>query len=179
MGCDVVNKYSTRFYCDFVFQPNLFPSSALTRSLGNPGDFVIVHPDIQQGVTHLLMTANHGHWEKSDTDLIMRAAINNERYNYNAMGAARGLIIGHSNSFGMKAFDRQCPNCLNDYGSPRYPLYWNPKNEQQVVCYKCKRIYSLEGDDAFPVANGKKNDEPLMQYKIELTGDNELLRVHN
>ena len=179
MACDAGNKYSTRYPCNFVFYLNLYTSSALSRAVGNPGDFVMVHPETAQGAIHLMLTPNHGHWEKSDTDLIMRTAITGERISYNQMGAAQALIIGHSRYFGLKAFDRQCPNCLNDYGSPRYTLQWNPRNDQQVVCYKCRRIYSLVGDDAFPIEGGKKGDEPLMQYRFEVVGNNEKLYVHN
>ena len=179
MACDAGNKYSTRYPCNFVFFPSQYLTSALTRALGNPGDFVIVQPDVQQGVTHLLLTPNHGQWAQSDVDLVMRTAIGNERLSYNSMGAARGLIVGCSRFFGLKAYDLQCPNCLIDYGSPRYPLQWNADNDQQVVCTKCRRIYSLEGDDAFPVTGGKADDEPLMQYRVDLIGTNERLYVHN
>jgi len=179
MACDVTNRYSTRYPCSFIFYPNQYVTSALTRALGNPGDFVMVRPVVQQGVTHLMLTPNHGQWEQNDTDLVMRTAITGERISYASMGAARALIIGHSQFFGLKAFDRQCTNCLNDYGSERYPVYWNPDNDQQVVCPKCHRVYSLESDDAFPILNGKDGDEPLMQYKIDLAANNERLAVHN
>lgn len=179
LACDAGNKFSTRYPCSFVFFPSQYPSSALTRALGNPGDFVIVCPETRQGVTHLVLTPNHGKWAESDTDLAMRTAIGNERVSYNSMGAARGLVIGCSRFFGLKAFDRQCVNCLNEYGSPRYPLTWSTDNDQQLVCTKCHRVYSLEADDAFPVSGGKQGDEPLMQYKIEVTGNNERLLVHN
>ena len=179
MACSVENKYNTYYPVSFVFFTNLYPSSALTRAAGSPGIFCIVKPYQEKGVTHLKLTPNQGSWEASDLDLLMNTAIGNEKLSYNSMGAGKGLIIGHSNSFGLKAFDLQCPNCLEEYGMPKYELHWTD-NGRYLECSKCKRVYNQDNDDGYVVRNGHDGDKMLIQYRyVAYNNVDGRLVVHN
>lgn len=164
MACETEPKYNTYYDCYFVFMANLYPTSALTRAVSSPGDFVIVKPTTERGVTHLHLTPNRGTWAATDLDLVMNTAIGNQRINYNRMGANRGLIIGSSNFFGRKAYDLQCPNCLEDYGVAKYELSWT-QDGNYLECSNCKRVYQADNDDGIPVAGAKKGDKMLIQYR--------------
>lgn len=164
IACDAETKYNTYYPCNFVFFTNIYPSSALTRAVNNPGEFVIVKSETRQGVTHLILTPNHGSWAKSDVDLTMSTAIGNERLNYNSMGAGRGLIIGRSNFYGLKAFDLQCPNCLDAFGIAKYELTWI-EDGRYLQCTQCQRTYQPDNDDGIIVAGGQKGDKMLIQYR--------------
>lgn len=160
MACGVDNKYNTYYPVNFVFFTNIYPTSALTRAVESPGMFCIVKPSSERGVTHLKLTPNQGKWEAPDLDLVM----NIDKLSYNNMGAGKGLIIGHSNAFGLKAFDLQCPNCLEEYGMPKYELHWTD-NGRYLECAKCKRVYNQDNDDGYIVRNGHDGDKMLIQYR--------------
>ena len=164
MACGVDNKYNTYYPVNFVFFTNIYPTSALTRAVESPGMFCIVKPSSERGVTHLKLTPNQGKWEAPDLNLVMNTAIGNEKLSYNNMGAGKGLIIGHSNAFGLKAFDLQCPNCLEEYGMPKYELHWTD-NGRYLECAKCKRVYNQDNDDGYIVRNGHDGDKMLIQYR--------------
>lgn len=179
LACDADNKYNTYYPCNFVFFTSLYPTSALTRAVTNPGEFVIVQPETVQGVVHLKLQPNHGTWEQSDVDLIMRTAIGNERVSYSSMGAGRGLVIGLSNFFGLKAYDLQCPNCLADYDLARYPLCWTADGKH-LECRQCKRTYLPDNDDGLVVSGGRKGDKMLIQYRnVSYQPTEGRLYVHN
>lgn len=178
-ACDADTKYNTYYPCNFVFFTNLYPTSALTRAVNNPGEFVIVKPVTIQGATHLRLTPNHGSWAESDLDLIMRTAIGNERLSYGSMGAGRGLVIGKSNFFGLKAYDLQCPNCLAAHDMPKYELHW-VEDGRYLACNVCKRAYQPDNDDGIVVSGGQKNDKMLIQYRsISYNATEGRLFVHN
>lgn len=85
--------------------------------------------------------------------------------------------MGLSNFSGSVAWDRQCPNCLEQYGGTNYPLEWTG-NRQSVICDKCKRIYSLENGTI--TSGGKsKSDKPLMQYRVTYSGKGTDIYVGN
>lgn len=105
--------------------------------------------------------------------------------NYTYLGAGNdpkdakknGFIMGLSNFSGHVAWDRQCPNCLEQYGGTNYPLEWTG-NRQSVICDKCKRIYSLENGSI--TSGGKsKSDKPLMQYRVTYGGKGTDIYVGN
>ena len=114
LSCDSADdRYSRQYACSFVFQAQYHATSQLTLCLTNPGSFVIVSATTRQGVTHLQVSTNAGKQE----DIAMTTAVENERTYYERMGANRSLIVGCTSvpdfdgSY-LKAFDRQCPNCL-------------------------------------------------------------------
>jgi len=176
VACNAEQQYSTRYPCSFVFYAkDHINTNALTISLSNPGQFVIVEPKQVNGLTHLMLTPNSGTWETFQTDIPLSAsAIENERLSYDHMGACKRLIIGTSNFNGLKAYDGQCPNCLESDGALWHPLSWTDKG-QMLVCERCQRKYNPHAEGV-PV-NGKEGDLRLMEYRIEYNGQK--LYVHN
>jgi hypothetical protein len=171
-ACSDENKYSRKFPCSFVFHTQYHPTSQLTLCLSNPGEFVIVSATVKQGVTHLLITPNSGAQQE---DIAMATAIENERTSYQNMGANRSLIVGMSHFDGLKAYDRQCPNCLEQVGGINYPLSFI-KNGQEVSCARCNRTYSLMAE-GMPSENGQQGDRALLQYMVSHDGTR--LYIHN
>ncbi len=169
-SCDGEEKFSRKYPCSFVFQSQYHTTSLLTRSLGNPGMFVIVSATQRQGVTHLLVSTSDGQSE----DIAMTTAIENDRTYYENMGANRSLIIGLSNFDGLKAYDRQCPNCLEERSGSSFPLAFS-KDGQSVSCSTCQRTYNLNAE-GMP-QNGQQGDHALLQYVA--TYDGTRLYVHN
>ena len=91
--------------------------------------------------------------------------------------AKNGFILGTSNFNGYVAWDRQCLNCILQYGGTNYPLEWTG-NRQSVICNKCKRVYSLENGTITSGGQGKE-DKMLMQYRVTYTGIGSVLTVGN
>jgi len=175
-ACEAEQQFSTKYQCNFVFYANNhLNTNALTISLNNPGQFVIVEPKNMNGITHLLLTPNAGNWTKEQTDIAMSTStIENDRIRYDLMGANNRLVVGHSNFNGRKAYDGQCPNCLENGTSLSYPLSWAERG-QMLECKTCSLKYNPNADGA-PV-NGSKNSLRLMEYRIDFNG--EKLWVHN
>ena len=156
-SCDDDNMYSSS-YCNFVFMANLYPSSALTRSVASTGgDFCIVKAVVERGVTHLKLTPNRGTYTVTDLDLAMNTAITNERISYASMGHRQGLIIGRSVYGQLKAYDMMSPNC--DFTQE---LRWSTL-ATELECDKCHRVYNIDGDYGY-VKSGDKG-QALEQYK--------------
>lgn len=123
-------------------------------------------------------------WENQTETIILSTAKENYA-NYTYLGAGNdpkdarknGFIMGLTNFSGPVAWDRQCPNCLEQYGGTNYPLEWTG-NRQSVICDKCKRIYSLENGTI--TSGGKsKSDKPLMQYRVTYGGKGTDIYVGN
>ena len=74
-------------------------------------------------------------------------------------------------------WDRQCLNCILQYGGTNYPLEWTG-NRQSVICRKCKRVYSLE-NGTITSGGQSKEDKPLMRYQVAYTGIGSVLKVGN
>ncbi len=180
-ACGGEQQYSTQYPCGFVFFASNHITSCLTLALGNPGTFVIVEPQTQQGVTHLLLTPNSGRmvdgqWSAVNAeDLPMTTAKENDRVTYQNMGAQQRLIIGCSKFDGLKAYDGQCPNCIREYGRTHFPLVWADKGER-LRCDKCGRKYDPNAN-GIPTDGQQKDDVRLLQYRIDYNG--ERLYVHN
>jgi hypothetical protein len=173
-GCKGEEQFSTMYRCTFVFYASDHPTSALTLVLTNPGQFVAIEPKFVAGVTHLYLTPNQGSWEAEQTDIAMITEIENRRLTYDAMGANRRLIIGCSNFNGLKCFDGQCPNCLQNTTSPNCPLTWTERG-QMLECKKCHTVYNPNAEGT-PV-NGNENTPRLIEYRIEYNGQR--LYAHN
>jgi len=173
-ACQAEQQFSTKYACSFVYYASYHPNSALTLALGNAGHYCIVAPKVVGGVTHLAMTPNIGSWTTEQTDVAMVTAIENERLSYDNMGANRRLIVGLSNFNGLKAFDGQCPYCLDKGSSPNRPLAWTDKG-QMLECANCKTKYNPNADGV-PV-NGNEETPRLIEYRADYNG--ERLYVHN
>jgi hypothetical protein len=172
LSCEGENQYNTQYPCSFVFHAQYHITSRLTLCLNNPGEFVIVSTQLRKGVTHLIVSPNNG---QEDEDIPLTTAIENERTNYQNMGAGGSLIIGFATVGELRAYDRQCPNCLQEFGGHNYPLTWADRG-LHVSCSRCHRIYDLNG--FIPVCtNGQEGDRPLLQYKPSYDGQR--LYVHN
>lgn len=123
-------------------------------------------------------------WENQPETIILSTAKENYA-NYTYLGAGNdpkdarknGFIMGLSNFSGPVAWDRQCPNCLEQYGGTNYPLEWTG-NRQSVICDKCKRIYSLE-NGTISSGGKSKSDKPLMQYRVTYGGKGTDIYVGN
>ena len=166
-ACDTENQYSTKYRCSFYFDTAKHPTSILTRSLSNPGMWVFVSVQQKQGVNHVMVSPNNG---EQTEDIAMTTEIENNRINYNNLGANNGIIVGCSNFNGIKAYDRLCPHCLNT--SKNSSLEWDG-NYQQVKCKTCKFIYLLE------TGNCTTESLRLLEYKVAYGGEGMPLQVYN
>lgn len=138
VACDSgEERYSMDYPCLFTFNTQLHITSALTRCLDNPGSFVRVDVKKELGVFNLFIYSNNGKEQEKIT-----LATDKENYQMGQVGANNSIIIGCSNFNGLKAYDAQCPNCLDAYTGINYPLSFS-SNGQTVSCSKCERIYQL------------------------------------
>lgn len=170
-ACDTESLYGSPYPCSFVFYTSYHTNSLLTLALGNPGNYVIVVPQVVQGGMHLIITPNNGEQE----DLPLTTEKEAKRLDYSNMGANSRLIIGRSLYSGLKAYDGQCSNCLHDLGGLNYPLTWSD-NGKKLYCAKCSRTYDPNADGVV-TDNGQKGDRNLYQYAVETNTD--MLHVYN
>ena len=171
-ACETDNQYSSA-YCSFVFQANLYPTSALTRAIGGTGgDFCIVKAVLENGVYHLKLNPNQGSYSKTDLDLTMMTAIGNERISYANMGHKQGLIIGRTYNGVLCAYDLQCPNCDNNY-----ELKWGAK-AQEVQCAKCHRIYDIYSEYSY-IKSGDRGHALTQYRRVVYNQQNGRLIVNN
>ena len=82
-----------------------------------------------KGAWNIYSTLNDG---KNQTETIILSTAKENYANYTYLGAGNdpkdarknGFIMGLTNFSGPVAWDRQCPNCLEQYGGTNYPLEW-------------------------------------------------------
>lgn len=158
------SEYNTDYYTYFVYDTNLHQGDALWTAVQplSVYQFVIVSKNSRTNV-HLLTPAG------KQTDITVTTETE-ARPNY-SLGAYNGLIIGRDANYQLMAFDRQCPNCLADYGLYKYALSFKD-NGMSVYCSHCKRTYSLT-NGGYPDTDGRK----LLRYKATYKGN--ILTVHN
>ena len=164
-ACEAENRISTRFPCNFYFNPKLHPGTSIETALNNLGNYTFISVK-NNGIWHIYSTLNDGRNITEDIKITTdRTEGWDNRIKTYALGANNGIIIGRSNFQGLVAWDRQCPNCITQYGGVNYPLELNGIR-QSVMCKKCKRTYSLETGT---ITEGAKGD-PLMGYGIDYNG---------
>ena len=164
-ACEAENRISTRFPCNFYFNPKLHPGTSIETALNNLGNYTFISVK-NNGIWHIYSTLNDGRNITEDIKITTdRTEGWDNRIKTHALGANNGIIIGRSNFQGLVAWDRQCPNCITQYGGVNYPLELNGIR-QSVMCKKCKRTYSLETGT---ITEGAKGD-PLMGYGIDYNG---------
>ena len=164
-ACEAENRISTRFPCYFYFNPKLHPGTSIETALNNLGNYTFISVK-NNGIWHIYSTLNDGRNITEDIKITTdRTEGWDNRIKTHALGANNGIIIGRSNFQGLVAWDRQCPNCITQYGGVNYPLELNGIR-QSVMCKKCKRTYSL---DTGAITEGAKGD-PLMGYGISYNG---------
>lgn len=165
-GCtDGEERYNSTYPCQFTFNTQLHITSPLTRCLTNPGSFVRVDVKKEKGVFNLYIYSNSGKEQEKLTLVTDR-----ENYQMGQVGANNSIIVGCSNFNGLKAYDAQCPNCLDEYTGINYPLTWT-NNGQAVECAKCKRTYQLNSEGI--TEDGLR----LIEYRIRFDG--KMLTVRN
>lgn len=175
-GCDAEDLISTRFPCSFYFNPKLHPGTSIETALAlyNLGNYTFISVK-NDGIWHIYSTLNDGRNFTEDIKITTdRTEGWDNRIKTHALGANNGIIIGRSNFQGLVAWDRQCPNCITQYGGTNYPLELNGIR-QSVMCKKCKRTYSL---DTGAITEGAEG-EALMRYGISYDGLGCPVRVGN
>lgn len=158
-SCDDTNLYSTAYICRFMFRGDYHTTSILTRVLSNPGMYAKVTVQKKSGITHLLINSNGG---DADEDVALTTEIEN-RFDYSNVGANQCIIIGCTTTGEYKAYDGQCPYCLENTSSTNHPLSWT-NNGASVTCSKCDRVYNLNYDGISDDGNR------LLQYSIRTDG---------
>ncbi len=175
-SCDAENSISTTYPCRFVFYTNLHPGTSIETALTGTSNFTIITTKYQNNVWHIFSTLNDGRNYNED---IVTTTAKEQRINY-SLGANNGIFVGCSSYIDSNgnliriAWDRQCPNCIIQYGGTNYPLVWG-KQRTTVICNKCNRTYSL---DTGAIFNGNKG-KALMRYNVSYSGIGSILTVGN
>jgi nitrite reductase/ring-hydroxylating ferredoxin subunit len=138
-SCTGDEAISRNYRCYFVFDTSLHPMPChLTSIIGNPGQFCMVQSSMVNGLRHLKTTRNY---DGATEDVSITTE--KEKQVAFALGANNCIIIGTSSYDNrLVAYDGQCPNCLMDYNTVKYPLTWQ-KNGLQLHCAKCDRSYDI------------------------------------
>ncbi|WP_317574839.1 hypothetical protein [Segatella copri] len=181
-SCDADNSISTRYPCQFIFRTIYHPGSSIETALQGAGTYTMISAKKINGAWNIYSTLNDG---KNQTETIVLSTAKENYANYSYLGAGNnlkdatknGFILGTSNFNDYVAWDRQCLNCILQYGGTNYPLEWTG-NRLSVICNKCKRVYSLENGTITSGGQGKE-DKMLMQYRVTYTGIGSVLTVGN
>ena len=181
-SCDAENSISTQYLCQFIFRTQYHLDCSIVTALSGAGTYTMISARKVNGVWNIYSTLNDG---KNHTETIILSTAKENYANYSHMGAGNnttdatknGFILGTTNFNGYAAWDRQCPNCIQQYGGTNYPLEWTG-NRQSVVCNKCKRVYNLENGTITSGGQGK-NDKALMRYRVVYSGNGSVLTVGN
>ena len=160
-ACHAEENVSHDYLCRFAFTHVLHPTSKLVTAVNNPGYFVSVSMGRINGIYHVYVSPADG---TGDEDIALTTEPEN-MITYE-LGANNGIIVGSTNFAGPVGYDKQCPNCLKQYGNVGYPLTWVAKKALFVECKKCGRTYSLETG---ALENKKSNSEVgLMRYSARV-----------
>ena len=181
-ACDAENSISTLYPCQFIFRTIYHPGTSIETALNGPGTYTQISAKKINGAWNIYSTLNDG---KNQTETIVLSTAKENYANYTYLGAGKdtkdvkknGFILGCTNFSGPVAWDRQCPNCIQQYSGTNYPLEWTG-NRQSVICNKCHRIYSLENGTITSGGQGK-DDKSLMQYRVSYNGIGSILTVGN
>jgi len=162
-GCNAENQYSHEYRCYFIFYASMHTGSQLLAALNaaSTGVYAYVSTSVNSGVRHLYIQLNNG---KGTEDLPLTTAKENQISC--ELGANNGVILGHTAFNGLKAYDRQCPNCLDSLGNwTNSPLTWT-NNGQWVTCSRCNRSYDLSTGVITAGAKGRK----MLEYQARYDG---------
>ncbi len=158
-ACAGEEQYSTKYPCSFIFYTGYHPTSILNGITSNAGTFVMVTARKEKGVNHVYVDRNDG---GADENWAMTTEIENKRVSYDNLGANNSLIIGCATTMEPKAYDGQCPYCLENQTGVNYPLSWTDGGKK-VECAKCGRKYDLNAEGISTDGNR------LLQYHV-MTG---------
>ncbi|MBQ7421536.1 MAG: hypothetical protein IJV27_05310 [Prevotella sp.] len=164
-ACKGEEQISRDYLCRFAFNYQLHPTSKILTAVNSPGYFVWVTIARSNGIVHVLVHPADGSGDEDN-------ALTTDKENYITyeLGAYNGIFIGCTNFGGPVAYDRQCPNCLETYGTVNYPLTWVESKPMFVECTNCHRTYSLE--TGAPNEGGKR----LMQYIVSRNSEQIIVR---
>ena len=161
-------EYTRNYRCYFTFNTSIHNTS-LILSCVNPmskGMFCMAWQEMKGEVRHIKVQLSDG---KTVEDNAITTAI--EARQQCIMGAGNGLIIGRSSLIHdelyigqLYAFDRLCPNCL-DQGISKQ-MQWD-HNGQWVKCPRCLRSYNLNNSGY--VESGESGKK-LMRYHSSYNG---------
>ena len=157
-SCGAEDSISRRFLCRFTFHTQNHPGNTLEIALNGFGTYTFVSASYKNNIWHIYE--------------LQYAKVYN-------LGANNGIIIGNSNFNKYRAYDRQCPNCIDQYGGTNFPLNWNSANRQQVICAKCHRIYDLEYGNIIDGADGSRLMEYNLSYGTTTNGTGKVISVYN
>lgn len=160
-GCKAEEEYSSSYYCHFIFYTQHHPTSALASVTDNPGCFVRVAVVNKSGVNHV--TVAHSYDDQTE-DIALTNEVENNRISY-SLGANNALLIGCTTTGEPRAYDGQCPYCLQNGSSTNYPLEWGG-DKQSVACKHCSRTYSLNYAGACTYAPDGGASPALLQYRV-------------
>ena len=160
------NRFSRDYPCSFTFFTEYHQTSDLSKVLNNPGLFVIVSSKQVNGITHL--TVAHGYDNKPET--VRLTTEKERRFDYTNMGANRSLIIGCTPFSEQRAYDAQCPYCLDTKTGVDYPLAFI-ENGQKVKCSACSRIYELTNGTCISGAATNESMR-LKEYHVRVYQEN-------
>ncbi len=170
-GCDAESLYSSDYACRFVFYTQYHSGCSIETALTGYGVYTMISASKRNGVWHIYSTLNDGNDETED--IILTTAVENY-LDYTDLGAANGIIVGLTNFNGIVAWDKQCSNCLRNYGGTNYALSWTG-NRQSVSCSRCGRTYSLETGG---ITEGEEGIS-LFRYRVSYSGTGSILTVGN
>lgn len=157
-ACTEDNLYTTAYPCSFLFRGDYHSDCILNRVVDNPGMFVKVTVTSKLGVPTLNISPNTG----DATEEIMLTTEIESRFDYSNVGADNSIILGCTVTGDLKAYDAQCPYCLESNSGTDYSLTWT-NNGNSVVCDNCSRTYNLNYDGISDDGNR------LLQYKMRVT----------
>lgn len=176
-SCGAEDTISRKFACQFTFMTQNHAGNTLEIALNGFGTYTFVSANYKNGLWHIYSSPNDG---TNKTEDISITAANEKQYtNSTNLGANNGIIIGHTNFNGLVAYDRQCPNCIDQYGGTNYPLDWDTSNRQKVTCKKCHRTYELEYGSISDGEKGSRLMQYLITYSANTTGIGMVIWVHN
>ena len=176
-SCGAEDSYSRKFLCQFTFLTQNHPGNTLEVALTGSGTFTFVKASSEHGVWHILSNPNDA--RNYTENIAITSAIEKQYATYSNLGANNGIIIGHTNFSGLVAYDRQCPNCISQYGGTYYPLAWDATNYQHVICSKCHRTYDLEYGGVLDGASGERLMQYPISYSVYTSGSGMIIRVQN
>ena len=163
------NEYTKDYQCYFVFDTSVHNTSLINNCV-NPlssGVFCMVSQTPKNGVRYINVQLNDG---KTNESVAITTEI--ETRQSCILGASNGLVIGCStlNDAKLYAYDRQCPNCLQNYLYK--PLQWT-NNGQWLTCTTCNRCYDLNNSGY--VVSGDAGVK-LLRYPATYTGTTLVVR---
>ena len=163
-SCSTDNfEYENKYQCYFSFDCGIHQGSTLQNCLNpiSPGLFCMVWQEFTGGVNHIKIQLHN----KQAEDVAFTTEI--EKRRSCILGANNGLVIGCStlNSGQIYAFDRICPNCVNNNGI-KTTLQWE-NNGLWLKCHKCERVYDLNNNGF--IVKGESGDK-LLRYRASYDG---------